>query len=192
MSTQRWVLRVSQLALLWTGAALATSPLPPPPPVPEAIRAPAGERLVLATHATGAQIYLCASAADGQSQWTLKAPDAELHDGKGAVIGHHYAGPAWKLNDGSEVTGKALAHVNSPDPQSIAWLLLSVVSHAGKGVLTAVTHIQRINTHGGQPPPATQCDATKRNSETRSAYSADYYFYAPEADEPPPPQGSPY
>ena len=108
--------------------------------------------------------------------------------GKGAVIGHHYAGPTWKLNDGSEVTAKAVAHADSPD-QSIAWLLLSVVSHAGKGALSAVTHIQRINTHGGQPPPATQCDATRRNTETRVAYSADYYFYAPQAAEPPP-QGS--
>lgn len=191
MITQASVVRVSRLALLWVGAALATSPVPHPP-VPEAIRAPAGERLVLKTHATGAQIYLCMSGAGGQLQWTLKAPDAELHDGKGAVIGRHYAGPTWRLNDGSEVTGKAVAHVDSPDPRSIAWLLVSVVSHAGKGALTPVTHIQRINTHGGQPPPAAQCDATKPNTEFRSAYSADYYFYAPEADEPPPPQGSAY
>jgi Protein of unknown function (DUF3455) len=191
MIMQRSAIRVSQLALLWTGAALATGPIPPPPLVPEAIRAPSGERVVLATHATGAQIYLCAGAADGQPQWTLKAPDAELHDGKGAVIGHHYAGPTWKLNDGSEVTAKAVAHADSPD-QSVAWLLLSVVSHAGKGALGTVTHIQRINTHGGQAPPATQCDATRRNAEARSAYSADYYFYAPAADEPPPLQGSAY
>lgn len=188
MIMQRSVIRVSRLALLWTGAALAASPVPPPPPVPEAIRAPAGERVVLATHATGAQIYICTSAADGQPQWTLKAPDAELHDWQGAVIGHHYAGPTWKLNDGSEVTAKAVAHADSPD-QSIAWLLLSVVSRAGRGALSAVTHIQRINTHGGLQPSATQCDAARRNTETRVAYSADYYFYAPQAAEPPP-QGS--
>jgi hypothetical protein len=179
MSMQRSVIRVSRLALLWTGAALAAGPASPPPPVPEAIRPPPGERVVLKTHATGAQVYICTTAADGTSQWTLKGPDAGLHDGKGAVIGHHYAGPTWKLKDGSEVTGKAVAHADSPEPQAIAWLLLSVVSHAGSGALSTVTHIQRINTHGGQPPPATQCDATKRNTETRSAYSADYYFYAP-------------
>jgi hypothetical protein len=186
MSMQRWVLRISQLALLWTGAALASGPISPPAPVPEAIRVPAGERVVLKTHATGAQVYLCATAADGTSQWTLKGPDAELRDSKGALIGHHEAGPVWRLVDGSEVTGKAVAHADSPEPQSIPWLLLSVVRHAGSGALTAVTHIQRINTHGGQPPPAAHCDAARRNTESRSAYSADYYFYAPEADESPP------
>jgi hypothetical protein len=182
MNMQRRVLRVSPLALLWTGAALATGPIPPPPPVPEAIGVPAGESVVLKTHATGAQVYICATAAGGTSQWTLKGPDAELRDSKGALIGHHEAGPVWRLVDGSEVTGKAIAHADSPEPQSIPWLLLSVVSHAGNGALAAVTHVQRINTHGGQPPPAGQCDAARRNTETRSAYSADYYFYAPEAD----------
>jgi Protein of unknown function (DUF3455) len=146
--------------------------------------------VVLIARASGSQTYLCAVGADGKSQWTLKAPDAELRDEKGKVIGHHYAGPAWKLNDGSEVTGKATTRVDSPDPHSIPWLLVSVVSHAGGGVLAGVTHIQRIHTQGGEAPPAAQCDATKHNTETRSPYSADYYFYAPQADEPPP--GSPY
>ena len=93
---------------------------------------------------------------------------------------------AWKLKDGSEVTGKATAHVDSPDAHAIPWLLLSAVGHAGGGMLAAVTHIQRIHTKGGEAPPAAQCDASRRNSESRSAYSADYYFYAPEGDEPPP------
>jgi hypothetical protein len=176
------------LALLAADAALAAGL--PPPVVPAAIKAPAGESVVLVAHASGAQVYVCAGAADGTSLWTLKAPDAELRDAKGALIGHHSVGPAWKLKDGSEVTGKATARADSPDPHSIPWLLLSVVSHAGGGVLAAVTHIQRIHTQGGEVPPASQCDATKRNSESRSAYSADYYFYAPEAEEAP--QGGPY
>jgi hypothetical protein len=190
MITQVSFVRVSGLTLLWAGAALAKGAISPPPAVPEAIKPPAGESVVLKTHATGAQVYICASGADGKAQWTLKGPDAELRDEQGKVLGHHYAGPTWKLNDGSEVTGKAVAHADSPEPHSIPWLLLSVVSHAGSGALTAVTHIQRINTHGGQPPAATQCDATRQNIEARVAYSADYYFYAPDADEPP--QGSPY
>jgi hypothetical protein len=190
MSTQRSILRVSRLAFLWAAAALAGSPLPPAAAVPDALKAPAGESVVLIARASGAQIYLCTVGADGKAQWTLKAPDAELRDDKGKLIGHHSAGPAWKLNDGSEVTGKATARVDSPDPHSIPWLLLSVVSHAGRGVLAAVTHIQRIHTHGGEAPPAAQCDASKANAEVRSPYSADYYFYAPDAEEAP--QGSPY
>jgi hypothetical protein len=184
MSTPRSIRWLFWLALLAAGAALAAG-LTPAPVVPAAIKAPAGESVVLVAHATGAQVYVCTSAADGTPLWTLKGPDAELRDAKGALIGQHSAGPAWKLKDGSEVTGKATAHVDSPDAHAIPWLLLSVVSHTGGGVLAGVTHIQRIHTKGGEAPPAAQCDASRRNSESRSAYSADYYFYAPEGDEPP-------
>jgi hypothetical protein len=148
------------------------------PDVPAAIQAPAGEQVVLVAHASGSQIYTCQAGADGKVAWTLKAPDAELKDQKGKVIGSHTAGPTWKLNDGSEVTGKAAAHVDSPDAGSIPWLLVNVVSHAGKGLLTSVTTIQRLNTRGGKPP-AGGCDASQPNAESKSSYSADYYFYAP-------------
>jgi hypothetical protein len=147
--------------------------------LPQAIRAPAGERLVLRTHASGVQIYACAAAADGRLQWTLKAPDAELRDARGRLIIHHFAGPAWKHNDGSEVTARVVARSDAPDQESVPWLLLEAVSHAGNGVLTPVTHIQRVHTHGGLPPPAAECTAAKQSSEARMAYTADYYFYAP-------------
>jgi hypothetical protein len=148
------------------------------PDVPDAIQAPAGEEVVLLAHATGSQIYTCQAAADGKFSWTLKAPDAELHDRKDKVIGSHSAGPSWKLKDGSEVTGKAVAHVDALDPGSIPWLLVNVVSHSGKGLLSDVTTIQRVRTHGGQPP-AEGCDAAHKDAETKSSYTADYYFYAP-------------
>jgi hypothetical protein len=148
------------------------------PDVPDAIQAPTGEEVVLLAHATGSQIYTCQAGADGKFSWTLKGPDAELHDRKDKVIGQHFAGPAWKLKDGSEVTGKAVAHVDSLDAQSIPWLLVKVVSHSGTGQLANVTSIQRVHTHGGQPP-AEGCDAAHRDAETKSAYTADYYFYTP-------------
>jgi hypothetical protein len=149
-----------------------------PPSVPGAIQAHPGEEVVLLAHATGSQIYTCQASSDGKFAWTLKAPDAELKDENGKVIGNHSAGPAWKLKDGSEVTGKAAAHVDSDDPNSIPWLLVSVVDHSGKGLLTNVTSIQRVNTRGGKPP-ATGCDESHRDAETKSSYTADYYFYAP-------------
>jgi len=148
------------------------------PDVPDSIQAPAGEEVVLYTHATGSQIYTCQAAADGKFSWTLKAPEADLHDRKDKVIGQHSAGPTWKLKDGSAVAGKAAAKVDSLDPDSIPWLLVKVVSHAGKGTLDAVTTIQRVRTHGGQPP-AEGCDASHRDAEAKVSYSADYYFYAP-------------
>ena len=149
-----------------------------PPDVPDAIAVPAGSEVVLWAHATGAQIYSCQATADGKFAWTLKAPDAELKDRNDKVIGQHSAGPTWKLKDGSEVTGKAAAKVDSLDPDSVPWLLVNVVSHAGKGTLNNVSAVQRVHTHGGQPP-ADGCDAAHKDSETKSSYSADYYFYAP-------------
>jgi hypothetical protein len=149
------------------------------PDVPESIKAPAGEQLVLKAHASGSQIYVCRPGADGKLSWTLKAPEAELRDDQGKVIGHHYAGPAWKHNDGSEVTGKAVARADSPKADSIPWLLVKAAGHSGSGVFASVTTIQRINTQGGQPPAATECGAAKENAEVKSSYTADYYFYTP-------------
>jgi hypothetical protein len=42
-----------------------------PPDVPDSIQAPAGEEVVLYTHATGSQIYTCQAAADGKFNWAL-------------------------------------------------------------------------------------------------------------------------
>jgi hypothetical protein len=174
---------VGLCVLLGSSLASAQDKNPAPakevaPDVPDSIQAPAGEEVVLLAHATGSQIYTCAAAADGKFAWTLKAPEAELHDRNDKVIGKHGAGPSWKLKDGSGVTGKAAAKVDAIDPGSIPWLLVKVVSHEGNGLLTNVTSIQRVHTHGGQPP-ADGCDAAHRDAETKSSYTADYYFYAP-------------
>lgn len=149
-----------------------------PPPIPETLKVPAGEHLILTTHATGAQIYTCQAGTDASPSWTLKAPDAQLRDAKGRLVIHHFAGPTWKHQDGSSVTGKAVAHADAPDGKSIPWLLLTATGHDGTGLLSKVSSVQRLNTTGGKPP-TTGCDASKVGSETRSAYTADYYFYVP-------------
>jgi len=148
------------------------------PDVPDKIKAPAGEEVVLQAHASGSQVYVCQAGTDGKFAWILKAPEAELHDQQGAIIGRHYAGPTWKLDDGSEVMGKAAAKVDSPDSDSIPWLLVTATGHSGDGALNRVTSIQRIHTKGGQPP-TDGCDASKQNHEVTSSYTADYYFYVP-------------
>jgi hypothetical protein len=149
------------------------------PDVPDAIAVPAGLEPVLFVRAKGSQIYICQAGADGKYNWTLKGPEADLTDRKDKVIGQHSAGPTWKMKDGSEVIGKATGHVDSLDPDSIPWLLVNVESHAGKsGLLTNVTTIQRVHTHGGKPGNDV-CDESHKDAETKSAYTADYYFYAP-------------
>jgi hypothetical protein len=148
------------------------------PDVPDAIAVPAGVEPVLSVRASGSQIYTCQAGADGKFAWTLKGPDAELKDRKDKVIGQHSAGPKWTLKDGSEVTGKAAAHVDALDADSVPWLLVNVTSNSGKGALAKVTTIQRVHTHGGMPP-SYGCDESHKGDETKSNYTADYFFFAP-------------
>jgi hypothetical protein len=141
---------------------------------PAQLLPPQGEKLLLQAHGKGDQVYTCKKAGD-HFAWTLKEPQAELLDAQDKVIGHHYAGPTWVLNDGSEVVGKVVAKVDSPD--SIPWLLLSGAGHAGKGKFNSITSIQRLHTQGGKAP-VSGCDASHENNESRAAYTADYFFYA--------------
>jgi hypothetical protein len=146
--------------------------------VPQQLQPPAGEGLLLRVHAKGDQIYTCKGDA-AQFTWVLKAPDAQLFDKDGNPFGKHFAGPSWEANDGSRVTGKAIANAPSPDAESIPWLLVNIVGHSGSdGVLTRTTTIQRLNTKGGKAPAA-GCDAGHSGQEIHVAYSADYLFYAP-------------
>jgi Protein of unknown function (DUF3455) len=149
------------------------------PEVPDNLKAPAGEEVMLEAHAKGFQIYSCQAGLDQKLAWVLKAPDADLFDAHGKNLGHHSAGPTWKLTDGSEVTAKVAAKHDAPNASlDIPWLLLSVATHKGSGTLTRATSIQRIHTKGGQPDPANTCDDSKRATESKIPYSADYFFYA--------------
>ncbi len=138
--------------------------------LPDAIAAP-GETVVLSAHAEGAQVYECKAAGDGKLAWTFREPIASLLvDGK--TVGRHYAGPTWENVDGSAVVGKVLGNAPGATANDIAWLKLQVTASHGKGVLTGVTTVQRINTKGGKLVGA--CD--KAGSFKSAPYSADYVF----------------
>jgi len=167
------------------GGAAGTTWLTPPP-VPPALEPPAGATIKAHAHAEGAQIYTCTasggtSAAGGAGAttyaWVLKAPDAKLYDASGTQVGTHGAGPSWTWRDGSVANGAKVAELNAPVADAIAWLLLRVTSTTGTGILSDATYVQRLNTAGGKAP-ATGCDATTAGTDTRSGYSADYYFYS--------------
>ena len=145
--------------------------------VPKDLQPPAGEHAVLQVHAKGDQIYTCKVEAE-HFAWALKAPEAQLFDKNGKPFGKHFAGPTWKANDGSQITGRAVGIAESPDGDSIPWLLVTVVSRSGKGVLSRVTSVQRLNTQGGKAP-ASGCAASSAGLETRAGYAADYVFFAP-------------
>jgi hypothetical protein len=159
-------------------AAIACLPFPAAAQqVPQQLQSPPNEQLLLQVHAKGDQVYTCKADA-AQFTWTLKAPDAQLFDQNGKPFGKHFAGPSWEANDGSRVTGKAVANAPSPDTNSIPWLLVNIVTHEGSGVLSRATTIQRLNTKGGKAP-ASGCDASHVGQEARAPYSADYFFFAP-------------
>jgi hypothetical protein len=144
---------------------------------PKELQPPANEQFLLQVHAKGDQIYTCKSDG-GQFAWALKAPEAQLFEKDGKPFGKHFAGPSWEASDGSRVTGKAAANAPSPDADSIPWLLVTVVSRSGDGVLARATSIQRLNTKGGKAPTS-GCDAAHDGQKSRAPYSADYVFFAP-------------
>jgi len=145
--------------------------------VPQQLQPPANEQLLLQVHAKGDQVYTCKANVE-QYAWILKAPDAQLFDKSGKLFGRHFAGPSWEANDGSRVTGQAVANAPSPDANSIPWLLVKIVSHDGSGVLSRATSIQRLYTKGGKAP-SSGCGESHAGQELRVPYSADYLFYAP-------------
>ena len=134
----------------------------------QSIEPPPGARLMLEAKGEGAQVYTCTN-----SQWVLKAPDAKLLDPSGQVIGSHFAGPTWRLNDGSEVKGKPIASQPAPDGKSIPWLLVGAVPGTGSGKLAEVAYIRRTETTGGAAPKEA-CTS----GELPVPYAAKYSFYA--------------
>jgi Protein of unknown function (DUF3455) len=141
--------------------------------IPEKLRLPDGQVELLKVHARGYQVYVSQRDDHGKLAWLLKGPLAELFDSQGDVVGAHYAGPTWKLNDGSEVKGKLLEKADAPESGAIPWLLIEIANNAGVGVLKAANYIHRVATKGGLPSN----DPGAEKSESKSEYSADYYFY---------------
>jgi hypothetical protein len=159
------------------GATTASMPTAPvkngpelPSPLCDRLRVGEGNKLQSQVFADGVQIYKW----NGTS-WVLVEPAATLfanagYDGK---VGKHYAGPTWESNSGSKVVG-ARMYGCSPDPNSIAWLLLEAVSTSGPGIYSSVTYIQRVNTKGGLPPSA---PGSYVGETVQIPYTAEYYFY---------------
>jgi hypothetical protein len=149
--------------------------------VPQAIAPRGPQKLMERVSARGVQIYQCRADASavGGARWTLVAPQAELVDAKGAVIGKHFAGPHWESVDGSRIVGALEARADAPQAGSIPWLLLSSRSVGGEGRLARVTSIQRVNTAGGAEPSSRDCHAGVAGAEAQVPYTADYLLYAP-------------
>lgn len=158
--------------------AACSNGMPPgtPPEVASAIKPPSEQAPFLEAQANGVQIYECTLKPDASYEWVFKAPEAALTDRQGEPVGKHYAGPTWEAEDGSSVVGTVTARDPGPDPTAIPWLLLSVKSRSGLGVLTGTLTIQRVATHGGLPPDS-PCGVGSVNRQARVPYTATYFFY---------------
>lgn len=156
--------RVGMIAVILAVACMARDSIAQT--AKESIDVPSHSRLLLRAVGSGDQVYGCV---DGR--WTLKAPDARLLNQEGVVIGRHFAGPTWQLDDGSWVKGKAVAKQVAPDAAAVPWLLLESVG--GTGRLGTVRFIQRTETHGRNAPDG----SCSQNAMRRVPYTATYSFY---------------
>jgi uncharacterized protein DUF3455 len=139
---------------------------------PESIAA-RGETHVATVHAIGAQIYECKADPAGTLTWQFREPIATLFaDSK--TVGRHYAGPFWEMADGSAVKAKAVANAPGASADDIPLLKLEVVSSQGKGELSGITTIQRLNTQGGKASGTCQ----SAGAFLSVPYTADYAFYS--------------
>jgi hypothetical protein len=141
-----------------------------------AVAPPAGSTPLLELSADGVQIYTC-DAKGGGFDWSFKGPEANLFDKQGRQVGTHFAGPTWKIEDGSEVVGEVVAKADATEPGAVQWLLLRAKSHQGSGVLSPVAYIRRAETKGGLAP-STGCDASHLSQQARMRYSATYQFFS--------------
>ncbi|MCW5592462.1 MAG: DUF3455 domain-containing protein [Burkholderiales bacterium] len=145
--------------------------------IPDTLDPGPKEMLAMVVPAKGVQIYECRAKKDASSfEWAFVAPDAELFDARGHLIGRHGAGPYWEANDGSRVVGTLKARAEAPIAGSIPWLLLATKGTGTAGSFSKVTSIQRVNTSGGMPP-SSPCTADLLGRKARVDYVATYRFF---------------
>ncbi len=138
--------------------------------LPKSIQAP-GLTAFLTLHAVGAQVYQCKAGPDGKPVWAFREPIATLLR-DGATLGQHFAGPSWRLADGSLVRGKVAGKAPGATPADALWLKLDVTAHEGRGLLGDAVAIQRVYTRGGALAGACDAEGVFR----AMPYTADYVF----------------
>ncbi len=169
-------LSLTVVAALAGCGGMMTSSSMTAPSVPDAVAVPSGNKVAMVLVGEGLLTYECRANAAGAPTpfgWSPPAPDAQLKEKGGAIVGKYYPGPTWEHNDGSKVTGKQLAV--SPATTGIALQLVQANPATGRGMMNGVTYIQRLNTVGGTP--AGTCDMTNVGAKQVVKYSANYYFY---------------
>ncbi|WP_417606496.1 DUF3455 domain-containing protein [Oceanimonas baumannii] len=146
--------------------------------VPENVQVPAGNKVAMETVGVGKITYECRDRADaaGEMAWVFMGPDAVLKDGSDTEVGRYFGPPAtWQATDGSSVTGTQMA-VAPGGEGNIPFQLVKANPAEGKGAMTGVTYIQRLDTQGGTAP-AMSCGKDNKGERQIVQYQADYLFW---------------
>ncbi|HTJ97774.1 MAG TPA: DUF3455 domain-containing protein [Rhodocyclaceae bacterium] len=162
----------ASIAVLLLGACLSAHA-----ELPESIKLPAGNKVVLETVGVGLITYECREKKDaaGQFEWAFVGPDAVLNDRKGKQVGKYYGPPAtWESADGVKITGTQLA-VSPNGAGNIPLQLVKANPTTGSGGWNGVTYIQRLETKGGTAPTSA-CNADTKGKKETVSYQADYLF----------------
>ena len=174
------LLSLSAAALLSACAATPPAPAFSQDALPDAVKVPAGHRVVLETVGVGEITYECrAKAGDAAAfEWAFVGPRADLNSRSGQKLGSYYGPPAtWAANDGSRITGSQVA-VAPARPGSIPLQLVKANPASGPGAMMGVSFVQRVATQGGVAP-ALPCDAASAGRKEIVKYQADYIFWQP-------------
>lgn len=129
--------------------------------------APYGNTRLATFYAVGVQKYKArqkAGSEQGQYEWVLAGPKADLYDESNSIVGMHAAGPYWKLFLGGIIEGAPFDPARSApgtDANSIDWLLLQPKPGTfSSGIFQKTDYIQRIATTGGKAPAAAPLSLT--------------------------------
>lgn len=155
-----------------------------PQNIPDNLKIPEGNVLLLQAFGKGIQKYACPVSASSKA--TPHAILLKDDRDEGDLVAIHFGGPTWEALDGSSVVGDTtqgvLQSAPAPDPDGVPWLRLTAKSHGGNGLFSQVTYIQRLFTDGGQPPTS-GCDQAHNETEVLVEYSAQYFFYGPATEQ---------
>ena len=162
----------------------ACANMAPPAPMfsqaalPDAVKVPAGHKVVMETVGVGEITYECRAKANmaGAFEWVFVGPKADLNSRAGAKQGTYFGPPAtWVASDGSRFTGTQVA-VSPHTAGNIPLQLVKANPASGPGAMMDVTYVQRVATQGGVAP-AMACDAGSVGRKEVVKYQADYIFW---------------
>ena len=146
--------------------------------VPDSIKVPMGNKVAMETVGVGEITYECRdkAGASGMTEWVFVGPNAVLSDRSGKQVGKYYGPPAtWESMDGSKLTAVQLA-VAPSSPGNLPLQLVKANPVMGNGMMTGVTHIQRLALKGGVAP-SSMCSPANKGTRETVKYQADYIFW---------------